>query len=170
MLSYANRNWRGSVVRFKNIATRKQVKWLNAGGGGVVSVAYSPDGNFFASGQDDGTVRLWETAAFNNILPVFVGSNALSIVFGPVQYERKRQPPKYSLAVGCHDGSIKMLELSFIKDKNSGAVDVCAKRRRLSQAGIGAQQPLQPRRQSPGRPRAARIDQFLRPENRTTSS
>ena len=173
VLSYANRHWWGSVVPFKNIATGKEVKRLKGfkfGGGAVASVAYSPDGNFFASGQDDGTVRLWETAGFNEISPVSVSSNALSLVFGPVQYERKRQPSKYVLAVGCRDGSIKMLELSFIKDKN-GARWTFAQ----NAVAFPKQESVLSNRFSPdgnllAATARARIDQFLRPENRTTSS
>lgn len=119
VMSYANRNRWGSVVPFKEVATGKQLKRLKdfKSGGAVASIAYSPDGNFFASGQDDGSVRLWETGGFQEILPLSVGRNAWSLAFGPIRYV-KGKPTQYLLAVGCGDGSIKLLELSFLKDKN----------------------------------------------------
>jgi formylglycine-generating enzyme required for sulfatase activity/WD40 repeat protein len=121
VLSYANRNHWGSVVPFKAIGTTKEVKRLKdfkSGGGAVGSLAFSPDGTFFATGQDDGTVRLWETAGFQEIAPLSVGSSAMSLVFGPITADRKRKPFKYLLAVGCRAGDIKTLELTLIKDKD----------------------------------------------------
>ncbi|HVX60481.1 MAG TPA: SUMF1/EgtB/PvdO family nonheme iron enzyme, partial [Pirellulales bacterium] len=121
VVSYANRNHWGSTVPFKTVATASEIKRLKDfkfGGGAVGSIAYSPDGAFFAAGQDDGTIRLWETAAFLEHPPLSVGSDVMSLVFGPISFDRRRKPTKYLLAAGCKDGSIKMLEVVSIKDKN----------------------------------------------------
>jgi WD40 repeat protein len=121
VLTYANRYHWGSVVPFKVVTTAKEIKRLKDfkfGGGAVGSIAYSPDGTFFAAGQDDGTIRLWETGAFLEISPLSVGSDVNSLVFGPITFDRKRKPAKYLLAAGCKDGSIKTLDLEFVKDKD----------------------------------------------------
>ncbi len=121
LLAYANRYHWGSQVPFKAVATAKEVKRLKDfkfGGGAVGSIAFSPDGAFFAAGQDDGTIRLWQTAAFQELPPLSVGSDVNSLVFGPISFDRKRKPAGYLLAAGCKDGSIKTLELAQVKDKN----------------------------------------------------
>jgi formylglycine-generating enzyme required for sulfatase activity/WD40 repeat protein len=121
VLSYANRYHWGSVVPFKAVATGKEIKRLKDfkyGGGAVGSIAYSPDGAFVAAGQDDGTIRLWETAAFVETSPLSAGGGVNSLVFGPIVLDRKRKPAKYVLAAGCKDGSIKTFDLEFIKDKD----------------------------------------------------
>ena len=38
-----------------------------AGGGGVSLVAWSPDGGVIASGDEDGTLRIWDTASGEHI-------------------------------------------------------------------------------------------------------
>jgi len=113
------------VVSFKTVETKQEIKLLKDfknGGGAVTSVAYSPDDLFFAAGQDDGTIRVWDTTSFpslQELAPLSVGSNVFSLAFGPVTTDRKRRRSDYLLAACCKDGSIKLLAVTLTKEKGN---------------------------------------------------
>jgi WD40 repeat protein len=121
VLAYANRHWFGSQASLRNVGSGveiKRFKDFKRRGGAVGAVAFSPDGAFFASGQDDGAVRLWETAAFQELVPVSAGGRVNSLVFGPINYDRKRKPIKYVLAGACDNESFKTFDLAYVKEKS----------------------------------------------------
>ena len=120
IVTYADRNHWRSVVPFKAVVSGNEIQRLKDFklGGSVCSLAYSPDGSFFATGQENGAIRLWETVGFREIVPLSVGRDAWSLAFGPVTYDRKRQPTKYLLAVGSGGGSVMTFDLAIAKDKN----------------------------------------------------
>lgn len=125
LLAFGSRDWWKAEVVFKSVESGRQVSTLGNfkyGGGAVASIAFSPDGLLFAAGQDDGTIRLWNTASFQEIAPLSVGSNVLALAFGPIAVDRKHKRTDYLLAAGCQDGSLKTLLVSFAKNREDSIV------------------------------------------------
>ena len=116
-LAFANRNWWGSRLFLKTLAGVKlnEIKGFKNGGGAVASVAYSHDGRLFAAGQDDGTIRLWDTAQFREIPAVAFGGghNIYGLAFGTAKEDRKRKRIEYLLAAGGRDGLVRTLKATL---------------------------------------------------------
>jgi WD40 repeat protein len=79
--------------------TAHRISYVPTGGGGsVTSVAFSPDGQIFATGDSRGQVTLWRTSDDAEVLPVLsVGSDVHSLAFSP---------DGGSLAVGDANGGV----------------------------------------------------------------
>ena len=115
-VAFANWNWWGSRLMFKNLLGAKlnEVKDFKNGGGAVTSIAYSHDGRLLAAGQDNGTVRLWDILQFREIDPVGLGDghNVRSLAFGPAAFDRRNRATAYLLAEGGLDGMIRTLRVT----------------------------------------------------------
>jgi WD40 repeat protein len=71
-------------IRIWDVTRAKQLLKINGHKSKVCSVAYSPDGQFLASGSEDGTVRLWEVATGKELFQFQdEGSNVYSVAFAP---------------------------------------------------------------------------------------
>src|SRR4051812_2215964 len=76
--------------------------------GGVRSVAYSPDGNTLASGNGDGTIKLWDVAAGRERATL----KGHTFPVGSVAYS----PDGKTLASGSQDGTIKLWDVTTGKE------------------------------------------------------
>ncbi len=75
-------------------------KSWNAGGRDIWAVAYSPDGTKLATGQNDGTVKLWN-AETGELLSTFADHDAAvhAVAF---------HPDGKLLASGARDGTVRV--------------------------------------------------------------
>jgi WD40 repeat protein len=84
---------------------------LNDGKSSISDMAFSPDGEYLASGSYDGTVQLWKigkpTACFQR-LQICHKYKVTSVAFSP-------KKEKLALAIGCNDGSVYLSE--WARDK-----------------------------------------------------
>jgi len=74
---------------------------LTGGTGGVTSVAFSPDGLMLASGNSDGTVRLWDVANPAQPRPLGQPLTGSAAAVGSVAFSSDGQ----TLASGSGDGT-----------------------------------------------------------------
>jgi WD40 repeat protein len=121
VVAFANRYGGGSRLLFKSLAGQQlnEVKDFK-NGGAVASIAYSPDGRLFASGQDNGSIRLWDVAQFKEIAPIGLGGghNVYGLAFGPVSVDRKNRRTEYLLAEGGQDGMVRTLAATLAIGRN----------------------------------------------------
>ncbi len=82
---------------------------LAAGGGVVYSVAFSPRGNVLASGNVDGSIRLWDVADPAHPRPL---GQPLTSVGGISVYSVAFSPGGHTLAIGSFDGSIRLWDIA----------------------------------------------------------
>src|ERR1700680_396120 len=68
---------------------------------GVLSLAFTPNGNTLASGSADNTVKLWDVTSRREIRTIGPGLPAMSMAFSP---------DGRTLAVGLFDQKIKLLD------------------------------------------------------------
>ena len=108
----------GSIVHLWYVSSPRVAVWtmrsLTGHPSKVNSIAFSPDGNTFATGNDDGTVRLWNVVihqavpnyATFEIIKTLTGhrSEVNSIAFSP---------DGRTLATGSSDGTVLLWELSL---------------------------------------------------------
>jgi eukaryotic-like serine/threonine-protein kinase len=68
-------------VKVWDLASRRLVARLNGHVGDVRAVAFSPDGKTLASGSDDGSMRLWKTADYNQPPTVVKTHGVIALTF-----------------------------------------------------------------------------------------
>ncbi|HEV3341304.1 MAG TPA: family 16 glycoside hydrolase, partial [Pirellulales bacterium] len=123
LLAFADRQNGESEVLFKSVADGHEVHAIKDFNGtrrwAVASLAFSPDGRLFATGQDDGTIRLWDLPANTEFKPLPLGSAAVSLAFGRVTLDKKRKPAGYMLAAGSSEGLVRTMDVTFAKDKTA---------------------------------------------------
>jgi len=80
--------------------SNKSIKTLKGDNDCVMSVSYSPDGKYLASGSCDGTIKIWDVNT-GNCLKTFSGHNDVSY-----------SPDGKYLASGSRDGTIELWDVS----------------------------------------------------------
>ena len=83
----------------------------------VFSVAFSPDGNILASGNNDGTVRLWDVATHHQIGNPLVGH------IGPV-HSVAFSPDGKTLASGSSDQTVRFWNVTAPGQNVANAADL----------------------------------------------
>jgi WD40 repeat protein/tRNA A-37 threonylcarbamoyl transferase component Bud32 len=88
-----------SCVRIWDLASRQQVQVLEGHRDCVYALAVSRDGKQLASGSLDGTVRLWDTATWQEIAVLNHGTNVYSVAYAP---------DNTRLACACANNTIRL--------------------------------------------------------------
>jgi hypothetical protein len=79
---------------------------LSTAGLGISAVAFSPDGNLFASAGDDGKIRLWNTADWSPASTIEQGGSIKALAFSPdsrLIYVAGGDPVRFNAATGKID-------------------------------------------------------------------
>ncbi len=85
------------------VATRKEVAVLTGHTDAVYCAAFSPDGKVLATGSDDGTVRLWNTADWTPLGTLRHGVKVHGVAF---------TPDGIRLACGCADNTVRLWDVA----------------------------------------------------------
>jgi len=70
------------IIHVTEEETKKEVANLSHDGK-VLSVAFSPDAMFFASGDDENIVRVWETTSWQEVAHIALDSDVKAVAFSP---------------------------------------------------------------------------------------
>jgi WD40 repeat protein len=71
-------------VKVWEVGSWREVATLRGHGSECVSVSFSPDGKFLASGSGDKTVKVWEVGSWQEVATLRGhGSSVLSVTFSP---------------------------------------------------------------------------------------
>ncbi len=91
------------TVKLWDVVNQTNVATLEEHAGGVVSIAFSPNGMLLASGSGDGTVKLWNVHTHTNIATFEWPANVVtSVAFSP---------NGATLAAGAWDGTVKLWDV-----------------------------------------------------------
>lgn len=87
-------------------------------GGGVISFSWHPNGNFLASGGEDGTVRIWDVGTGQAIEVIQTSTETV--------YSVAWSPDGSQLAYGGEDGVLHIVAVSELAALDGSASDACA--------------------------------------------
>lgn len=88
-----------SVVQLWDLASQERVAVLSGHELGVYCLTFNDSGTQIASGGNDGTVRLWDTATWQELAVMKPGTKVYGLAF---------TPDGTRLAGGCVDGAIRL--------------------------------------------------------------
>ncbi len=94
-------------IRVWDVAEKRQVQVLEGHTDCVYSLGFSRDGKLLASGSVDGTVRLWDTAAWQEQAVLKHGTSVYGVAF---------TPDGTRLACGCANNAIRLWDVATRQD------------------------------------------------------
>ena len=124
LVAMANSDWGNSKLLVKTI-DGQQVNEVPGKSGiwGIACIACSPDGRLFATGQDEGTIRIWDGQLGELKPQVFgEGHHIFAVSFGVPSSDRKHKRNSYPLAAGGRDGILRMFTVTLDGKNATGTV------------------------------------------------
>jgi WD40 repeat protein/serine/threonine protein kinase len=100
---------RGWEWHYQERLCHAYLRALRGHGGGILGVAFSPDGTRLATGSNDGVVKVWEVATGRE-LRTFSGQN------GPAVLTLAFSPDGTRLATDTEDGTVKLWDMASGKE------------------------------------------------------
>jgi WD40 repeat protein len=96
-----------------DMRSRRRIRQLFGGGSMILSLAYAADGRVVASGEEDGTIRFWNTATWAQLGPALVrhASAVTNLAFSPVSQ---------ILASGSSDATVMLWDVATLEAINQG--------------------------------------------------